>query len=153
MSETKKVKHAGRFGSRYGKGIRDRVIEIEKEQRSQHTCPKCEFKRVKRVSTGLFECKKCGHKFAGGAFTPNTMSGNIVKKMVSQRKFLPLAKELIRVREEKERGLKEKKQEEKKTKKKPREKKKKEPKKEKDKEKKKEKETKKEIDVKVKDGK
>ena len=113
MSETKKVKHAGRFGSRYGKGIRDRIVAIEEKQRSSNFCPNCGFKRVKRISTGLFKCKKCNFVFAGGAFTPTTMSGRIVKKMVSQRKFLPMVKELIALKEEKEKGLEEKRLEEK----------------------------------------
>lgn len=108
MGETKKVKHAGRFGSRYGKGIRDRIVGIEEKQRALHICPNCGFKRVKRISTGLFKCKKCGFVFAGGAFTPSTMSGRIVRKMVSQRKFLPVVKELIALREEKTKGLEEK---------------------------------------------
>jgi len=113
MPSTRKVKHAGRFGSRYGKGIRDRIVAVEKIQRTKHECPNCGFKRVKRISTGLYKCSKCGFTFAGGAFVPNTMSGKIVKKMVSQRKFLPLVKELIETREEQSIGLEEKKAEKK----------------------------------------
>ncbi|GEM_PF-148244 len=113
MPSTRKVKHAGRFGSRYGKGIRDRIVAVEKIQRTKHECPNCGFKRVKRVSTGLYKCSKCGFTFAGGAFAPNTMSGKIVKKMVSQKKFLPLVKDLIETREEQSKGLEEKKAEEK----------------------------------------
>jgi len=111
MGDTKKVKHAGRFGSRYGKGIRDRIVGIETKQRTLHVCPGCGFKRVKRITTGLFKCKKCGYKFSGGSYTPNTMSGRVVKKMVDQKKFLPLAKNLLEIQEEREKGLNEKKQE------------------------------------------
>ncbi len=113
MGDTKKVKHAGRFGSKFGKGIRDRIVEVEKKQRKRHECPNCGFERVKRISTGLFKCSKCGYTFAGGAYTPGTMGGKTVKKMVSQRKFLPLAKELIEASEEARKGLKQKKAEEK----------------------------------------
>jgi len=95
MGDTKKVKHAGRFGSRYGKGIRDRVLEIEVKQRTLHKCPGCGSKTLKRVSTGIYKCKRCGIEIAGGAYTPDTMAGRIVKKMVRQRKFLPLLKELL----------------------------------------------------------
>ncbi|MCD6479021.1 MAG: 50S ribosomal protein L37ae [Candidatus Diapherotrites archaeon] len=95
MGDTKKVKHAGRFGSRYGKGIRDRVLEIEVKQRTLHKCPSCGSKALKRVSTGIYRCKRCGIEVAGGAYTPSTMAGSIVKKMVKQRKFLPLLKELL----------------------------------------------------------
>ncbi len=124
MGETKKVKHAGRFGSRYGRGVRDRLIEAEVKQRKLHKCPKCGFARVKRISTALYKCKKCGARFAGGAYVPETMSGKMVRKMTKQRAFLPLARELIEIREGKEKGLKQKKEEEAKEKKQPREKKK-----------------------------
>jgi len=110
MHATKKVKSAGRFGSRYGRGIRDRVINVEERQRKLHECPSCGFSKAKRVSTGLFRCRKCNAVFTGGAYYPNTMAGTIVKKMVSQRKFIPLVKELIEAREETSMGLQEKKQ-------------------------------------------
>jgi len=109
MGDTKKVKHAGRFGVRYGKGVRDRVILIEAKQRQLHECPSCGFKKVKRITTGLYKCGKCGFEFSGGAFTPTTMSGRIVKKMVAQKKFMPLVKELIELKEEQVKGLNEKK--------------------------------------------
>lgn len=99
MSSTKKVKQAGRFGPRYGKGIRDRVTKIEVKQRKLHRCPNCGFKTVKRISTGIYKCKKCNTEFAGGAYTPATMTGKIVTKMVKQRKFTPLVKELLEVSE------------------------------------------------------
>jgi large subunit ribosomal protein L37Ae len=110
MHKTKKVKSAGRFGSRYGRGIRDRVVNVEEKQRRFHECPSCGFNKVKRVSTGLFRCRKCDAVFTGGAYYPSTMGGTIVKKMVSQRKFIPLVKELIESREETAMGMLEKKQ-------------------------------------------
>lgn len=110
MHKTKKVKSAGRFGSRYGRGIRDRVVNVEEKQRRFHECPSCGFNKVKRVSTGLFRCRKCNAVFTGGAYYPSTMGGTIVKKMVSQRKFLPMVKELIEAREETAMGMLEKKQ-------------------------------------------
>lgn len=110
MHKTKKVKSAGRFGSRYGRGIRDRVVNVEEKQRRFHECPSCGFNKVKRVSTGLFRCRKCSAVFTGGAYYPSTMGGTIVKKMVSQRKFIPLVKELIESREETAMGMLEKRQ-------------------------------------------
>ena len=101
MGDTKKVRYAGRFGSRYGKGIRDRVLGIETKQRVLHKCPKCGANALERVSTGIYRCKRCGAEFAGGAYTPDTMAGSIVKKMVKQRKFLPLLKELLETTEAK----------------------------------------------------
>lgn len=99
MAETKKVKSTGRFGSRYGVGIRKRVLKIEKKQRLQHTCPACGFRRIKRVAPGIYNCKKCNLRFSGGAYLPTTMGGTVVNKMVAQRKFLPHLKELIEAKQ------------------------------------------------------
>ena len=99
MGRTKKVKTTGRFGSRYGVGIRRRVIKIEAVQKKKHKCPKCGFLRVKRLAAGIYECKKCKTRIAGGAYLPETMSGSIVRKMVTQKAFVSHAKELREVRE------------------------------------------------------
>jgi large subunit ribosomal protein L37Ae len=63
---------AGRFGPRYGRFIRKRVAEMEKISRAAHLCPRCDQIAVKRQGTGIWECRKCGFKFAGGAYTPET---------------------------------------------------------------------------------
>ena len=79
---TKKVGPAGRFGSRYGVRARTRVRNVELTQRAKHTCPSCGHKKVKRVSTSIWECSKCGIKFAGGAYQPRTEAGQNVEKML-----------------------------------------------------------------------
>ncbi len=70
MGRTKKVGITGRFGARYGSTIRQRVIAIEKGLRAKHACPNCLKNTLKRVSAGIWECKKCGLKFAGKAYKP-----------------------------------------------------------------------------------
>ena len=35
---TKKVKSAGRFGARYGRRIRQKIIDIEKKQKTKQQC-------------------------------------------------------------------------------------------------------------------
>jgi len=65
---TKKVFTAGRFGSRYGKKVRQQVTDIEKKQRGWQKCPYCKKKRVKRVSKGIWQCKSCKAKFTGRAY-------------------------------------------------------------------------------------
>lgn len=70
MGRTKKVGPSGRFGPRYGKGVKKRVVEIERVQRKKHKCPNCLKLMVKRVSPGIWECRKCGLRFAGKAYEP-----------------------------------------------------------------------------------
>jgi large subunit ribosomal protein L37Ae len=67
---TKKVKSAGRFGSRYGRKIRQRVVDIEQKQKAKHQCPHCNKWSVKRLAAGIFQCKKCDSKFTGKAYYP-----------------------------------------------------------------------------------
>jgi len=70
MGKTKKVGSAGRFGARYGKKIREKVAEIEKEQKKRHICPHCKMEYLVRRGSGIWICKKCGTKFAGQAYYP-----------------------------------------------------------------------------------
>jgi len=41
-SKTKKAKSSGRFGARYGKTVRARLVNVEKKQRKKQKCPFCE---------------------------------------------------------------------------------------------------------------
>jgi len=66
---TKKIGTAGRFGARYGKTVREKVAKIEAKQRKKQTCPYCQKQTAKRVSMGIFSCKKCNSKFTGKAYT------------------------------------------------------------------------------------
>lgn len=89
MAETRKVASAGRFGSRYGVGIRRKLLKVEPFQLQKHVCPSCGFQKVKRKGRGIFECRKCLHAFVGGAYLPQTLTGGIISKMVSQKMFSP----------------------------------------------------------------
>ncbi len=61
---------AGRFGARYGIKTRRKIDRIESRQKAKHKCPYCDELKVKRVSLGIYQCKKCEAKFTGGAYTP-----------------------------------------------------------------------------------
>lgn len=99
MSSTKKVKSAGRFGSRYGVGIRKRLLKVESDQKKAHGCPFCGLPRVKRQAPGIFHCNKCQATFSGGAYVPQTLTGSIVQKMIVQKSFLPSLSELVHATE------------------------------------------------------
>jgi large subunit ribosomal protein L37Ae len=79
---TKKVGPSGRFQARYGVRARTQVRNIEITQRKKHICPSCGDKKVKRVSTSIWQCRKCGIKFAGGAYQPQTDAGQYAEKML-----------------------------------------------------------------------
>lgn len=63
-----KVGSAGRFGVRYGRTLRTKINKIEKKQKSKQNCPQCNHKTVKRIASGIWQCKKCNTKFAGKAY-------------------------------------------------------------------------------------
>jgi large subunit ribosomal protein L37Ae len=60
----------GRFGPRYGVRIRRRVQEIDETSKATHVCPNCQATAVRRRSSGVWQCRHCGHVFAGGAYRP-----------------------------------------------------------------------------------
>ena len=76
---------AGRFGPRYGRFGRKLVTESEKISRAKHLCPHCDTVAVKRVGTGIWECNKCGYKFAGGAYAPETPSMKVVLRTIETK--------------------------------------------------------------------
>jgi large subunit ribosomal protein L37Ae len=81
MTKTKKVGPAASFGARYGTVVRKRYAEIITQMHQPYECPKCGFKRVSRVSVGIWTCEKCGLKFAGGAYVPFTKLGEISRRV------------------------------------------------------------------------
>ena len=68
MPKTKKVKSAGRFGVRYGRKVRLKTAEIESKQRKKQECIFCNG-TAKRLSKGIWYCKKCKKKFASHTYT------------------------------------------------------------------------------------
>jgi len=68
-------KISGMLGVRYGFTVRRRYAEVLLKRRAKYSCPKCQAGILKRVSVGVWQCRKCGYKFAGGAYEPLTKSG------------------------------------------------------------------------------
>ena len=73
---------AGRFGARYGRVARKRVGDIEEEMRKNHACPECGAEKVSREGTGIWQCARCNHKFAGGTYRPETPGGKQVRRSI-----------------------------------------------------------------------
>jgi large subunit ribosomal protein L37Ae len=67
---TKKVGVAGRYGVRYGVKTRKAVAAVLDTKARKYECPQCKHIAVRRVSSGIWKCRKCDLIFAGGAYTP-----------------------------------------------------------------------------------
>ena len=70
-SKLKKTKSAGRFGARYGRRVRIKTANVEQKQRKKQKCPYCKKPGVKRISKGIWHCKKCNKKFASDTYYLN----------------------------------------------------------------------------------
>jgi len=82
----KKVGLGGAFGARYGTVARKRYVEIVTGMRQKHECPRCRIKSVRRLSVGIWFCKRCGYKFAGGAYMPQTKLGETSRRVAGTMK-------------------------------------------------------------------
>ena len=58
------------LGARYGSTVRKRTSKVLTVLKQVRQCPLCGSKRFKRINTGVWSCKKCGHVIAGGAYEP-----------------------------------------------------------------------------------
>jgi len=67
-TKSKKTKAAGRFGARYGKTVKVRLVKVEDKQRKKQSCPFCKKFGVKRLSKGIWKCPKCDKKFASHTY-------------------------------------------------------------------------------------
>jgi large subunit ribosomal protein L37Ae len=80
--KTKKVGMTRGLGTRYGATVRKRYVKVVTEAKKTHKCPQCGSVAVKRESVGVWNCRKCGFTFAGGAYTPVTKLGVVAKRQV-----------------------------------------------------------------------
>lgn len=80
MTRTAKVGQSGSFGPRYGTVARKRYTDIISTLRKRSECPRCHITAVRRESVGVWLCYKCGYKFAGGAYVPETKLGDVARR-------------------------------------------------------------------------
>ena len=76
---TKKVGIVGKYGTRYGSSHRKVIHKIEIAQHSKYECSFCGKTTVKRQAVGIWNCKHCNVKMAGGAYTLSTAAANQVR--------------------------------------------------------------------------
>jgi len=76
-----------RLGSRYGRTVRFKLGKIEAEQRKRHKCPYCNYVKVRRVSAGIWHCKKCGATFTNKAYTVGKLTP--VRRVIESEKATP----------------------------------------------------------------
>jgi len=79
---TKKVGMTRGLGSRYGATVRKRYVKVLSEIKKVHKCPQCGSESIRRESVGVWNCRKCGLTFTGGAYTPVTKLGVVAKRSV-----------------------------------------------------------------------
>ncbi len=84
MSNKLKSNPAGRFGVRYGVYIRKKVNNIEEKQRKKQECPFCNG-TAKRISSGIWLCKKCKKRFAAHSYYLEKES--LDEKLLKEAKF------------------------------------------------------------------
>jgi large subunit ribosomal protein L37Ae len=80
LGKMKKVGPTRGLGVRYGSTVRKRYMRATAGLKKKHRCPQCGFVKVKRVSVGVWKCKKCDYTFAGGAYMPTTKLGVVAKR-------------------------------------------------------------------------
>lgn len=61
---------AAKYKARYGSTLRKQAARIEAMVKAGGRCPRCQRIKLRRVSVGIWTCRKCGYTFAGGAYTP-----------------------------------------------------------------------------------
>jgi large subunit ribosomal protein L37Ae len=83
MGKLKKMGIAGRFRTSYGNSIKYRWKDVMDKLKSEQKCPKCHTKlRNMRLFVGVWQCRKCGAKFTGGAWTTETTKGKDSKRII-----------------------------------------------------------------------
>ncbi len=55
-----------------------------RDKSARYKCSVCGKEAVKRAHTSIWECRHCGAKFAGGAYTLTTNAGLVASRAINQ---------------------------------------------------------------------
>ena len=58
------------LGPKFGATVRKRYTRIERLLKMRRVCPNCGSRSLEREASGIWVCRKCGYKVAGGAYRP-----------------------------------------------------------------------------------
>mmetsp|Transcript_10799 Transcript_10799/g.17689 ORF Transcript_10799/g.17689 Transcript_10799/m.17689 type:complete len:94 (+) Transcript_10799:111-392(+) len=83
---TKKAGITGKYGTRYGSSLRKVVKKIEVSQHSKYECPFCGKNTVKRKCVGIWDCRSCKKRMAGGAYVLSTPAAADVRTTLNRVK-------------------------------------------------------------------
>lgn len=70
--------------ARYGRKIRKLWEQADDRRRKRYECPKCGKRSVKRASYALWECRSCGAKIAGAAYSLTSEAGETARRVLSE---------------------------------------------------------------------
>ena len=79
---TQKVGATAKYGARYGVSVRRRAGAALRKKNHLYTCPQCQYPKVSRQVAGIWECKKCSHKFSGGVWEPFTRATDANNRVI-----------------------------------------------------------------------
>ncbi|WP_455369019.1 transposase [[Eubacterium] cellulosolvens] len=91
----RKTRLGGGLSTRYGTAPRRRYIDILVRMRKKHECPKCKVRAARRLSVGLWQCRRCDNQFTGGAYSPFTKVGEVAKRAAASAVSMISTSELI----------------------------------------------------------
>ena len=95
MAKMRKTRLGGGLATRYGTAPRRRYIDVLVRMRKKHECPKCKVRAARRISVGLWQCRRCGNQFTGGAYSPYTKVGEVAKRTAARAASIISPSELI----------------------------------------------------------
>jgi len=81
--EMARKKESSALGVKYGFSVRERHMQVLKRRRAKYNCPRCSTGILKRLSVGVWSCRKCNYTFAGGAYEPSTKTGDAAARSVA----------------------------------------------------------------------
>lgn len=91
----RKTRLGGGLSTRYGTAPRRRHIDILVRLRKKHECPKCKVRATRRLSVGLWQCRRCDNQFTGGAYFPFTKVGEVAKRAAASATSMISTSELM----------------------------------------------------------